>query len=683
MLLAGLLLTIAMTTHTKSESLLPQDARMDWWREARFGMFIHWGLYAVPAGEWGTGTDHGEWIMTTAQIPVPEYEKFKDQFNPVKFDADAWVRMAKDAGMKYIVITTKHHDGFALFDSKASDYDVMATPFKRDVMKELAEACRRHGLKMCWYHSIMDWHHPDYLPRRNWEARSAQGASMDRYVEYLHAQVTELLTNYGDIGVMWFDGEWESTWNSTYGDALYQLCRRLQPNVVVNNRVTVGREGIEDATKQKVGDFGTPEQYIPPEGIPGLDWEVCMTMGRHWGFNKRDTFKSPRECLRNLIDIASKGGNFLLNVGPRADGTFPQESVDILKRFGEWTSKNGEAVYGTSASPLGALSWGRCTAKEVDGKWRLYLHVFDWPSDGRLRVPLVGNESSSAWLLQDGSRLRSRKVGNDIVVDVIDVPRSKVDADATVVVLELPTRPIVYKAPKVSAEADIFVESIAVTVDGVSEGLEVRYTTDGSDPIASSPKYEGPVTMTATGVFKARAFHDGKAVSDVTEMRFDKVEPKPAGRAGRAKGLTRSLYKGDWNALPDFAAMPPVETGTTDSVQLGVTPFPEYVGLRLEGTVNLDATDVYRFRLTSDDGSKLWIDGELVVDNDGLHGATAKIGAIALAKGAHTIRVDYFNKTGGSALSLAIAGSGKAFADVPASAFRHDAQRARRRSPAP
>ncbi|MEX2243561.1 MAG: alpha-L-fucosidase [Fimbriimonadaceae bacterium] len=668
MLLAGMLLALGMTTGI-TEPLVSQDSRLDWWREARFGMFVHWGLYAVPAGEWGTGTDHGEWILTTAQIPVAEYEKFKGQFNPVNFGADAWVKLAKDAGMKYVVITTKHHDGFALFDSKASDYDVMASPFKRDVMKEMAEACRRHGLKMGWYHSIMDWHHTDYLPRREWEQRSAVGADMDRYVQYLHAQVTELLTNYGDIGVMWFDGEWESTWNERYGESLYDLCRRLQPNVIVNNRVTVGRDGIEDATKRKIGDFGTPEQTIPAEGIPGLDWETCMTMGRHWGYNKRDTFKTPRQLLRNLVDIASKGGNFLLNVGPKADGTFPQESVEILQNFAKWMGKNGEAVYGTSASPLGALPWGRCTMKKVGDKWRLYLHVFDWPKDARLRVPLVGNDGSQAWMLDGGAALKARKAGNDIV---IDVPRSMTDPDATVVVLELPTRPIIYKPPVIEAEVGIFVETLQVSLSGSADALEVRFTTDGSDPTPTSQVYEQPITLSATGIVKARAFHNGRPVSDVAERRFVKVEPLPATKAAKSKGLMRLVFEGDWNDLPDFGTMTPTSSGVATKVELGQERFPEYTGLRLEGTIEVPASRVFRFALNSDDGARLWINGELVVDNDGLHGPTTKVGAIALSKGAHHLRVDYFNKSGGAALSLGIAASGKPFEEVPATAFRHD-----------
>ena len=177
---------------------------MEWWREARFGMFIHWGLYSIPAGAWEDKTTHGEWIRQTAQIPIEVYDQFIGEFNPLKFDADEWVRMAKAAGMKYIVLTSKHHDGFCLFNSNYTDFDIMNTPFKRDVLKELADACRDQGIKLCWYHSIMDWHHPDYLPRRSWEDRSADGAELDRYITYMKNQLKELITNYGDIGVLWF-----------------------------------------------------------------------------------------------------------------------------------------------------------------------------------------------------------------------------------------------------------------------------------------------------------------------------------------------------------------------------------------------------------------------------------------------------------------------------------------------
>ncbi len=280
-----------------------EQARMAWWREARFGMFIHWGLYAIPAGEWKGETNHAEWIRTTAQIPIDEYDKFVHEFNPIKFDADEWVRMAKDAGMKYIVITSKHHDGFSLFNSRYTDFDIMSTPFKRDIMDELANACRKYGLKICWYHSIMDWHHPDYLPRRGWESRTTDGADFDRYISHMKKQLKELIQNYGDIGVLWFDGEWEETWNHEYGQDLYDYVRNLQPSIIINNRVDAGRAGMQGLTKEGnyAGDFGTPEQEIPPTGLPGIDWETCMTMNDHWGYNKHNNnWKSSKDLIQKV-----------------------------------------------------------------------------------------------------------------------------------------------------------------------------------------------------------------------------------------------------------------------------------------------------------------------------------------------------------------------------------------------
>jgi alpha-L-fucosidase len=238
---------------------------MTWWREARFGLFIHWGLYAIPAGEWQGKTSYAEWIMNNAQIPVAQYEGFRARFNPAKFDARQWVRTAKDAGIRYIVITTKHHDGFCLFDSALTDYDVMSTPFRRDVMKELTDACREEGIRVGWYHSIMDWHHPDYLPRREWEKRPAQGASFERYVQYLKGQVRELLTKYGPIDVMWFDGQWEGTWTHARGLDMYRYVRSLQPDIIVNNRVDKGGGDFQLTRDTSfAGDYGTPEQEVPP-----------------------------------------------------------------------------------------------------------------------------------------------------------------------------------------------------------------------------------------------------------------------------------------------------------------------------------------------------------------------------------------------------------------------------------
>ncbi|OGU45258.1 MAG: alpha-L-fucosidase, partial [Ignavibacteria bacterium GWB2_36_8] len=354
-----------------------RDKRMEWWRDARFGLFIHWGLYAIPAGEWNGKTNYAEWIRNQAEIPIDEYDKFVGQFNPVKFDADKWVSTAKNAGMKYIVITSKHHDGFCLFDSKFTDYDVMSTPFKRDILKDLSEACRNEGIKLCFYYSIMDWHHPDYLPGRDWENRSSEGADFDGYIQHMKNQLKELVINYGDIGILWFDGEWENTWNEERGIDLYNYVRSLQPDIIVNNRVDPNRGGLEGFAPEGVtmGDFGTPEQQIPSTGLPGIDWESCMTMNDHWGYNKNDkNFKSTKDILQMLADIASKGGNYLLNVGPTSEGIFPAESVEILSEVGSWMKVNGESIYGTSSSLFNSLEWGRCTQKKIGENTRLYLH---------------------------------------------------------------------------------------------------------------------------------------------------------------------------------------------------------------------------------------------------------------------------------------------------------------------
>lgn len=425
------------TSMYRNEPKVQKDARMQWWREARFGMFIHWGLYAIPAGQWNDKTDYAEWIMMQAQIPVDEYEKFCQKFVPVKFDASEWVRIAKDAGMKYLVITTKHHDGFCLWNSIVSDYDVVdRTPFKRDILKELAEACKKNGIRLCFYYSIMDWHHPDYLPRREWESRSSERADYQNYISYMKTQLKELITLY-DPGVIWFDGEWESTWTYEEGLKLYDYVRSLKPDIIINNRVDKLRKGMQGFSqgKNSVGDFHTPEQQIPHAGLPGVDWESCITMNKHWGWNKRDkNFKSAKQLIRQLVDITSKGGNYLLNIGPKDDGTFPQESIDNLRRIGQWMDINGESIYGTTASPFAELSWGRCTKKIVDEKNILYLHVFDWPADGNLRIPELKNGNCKASLLANHKALKIT-VGNDGAI--IEVPKTPPDLIDTVIILEI------------------------------------------------------------------------------------------------------------------------------------------------------------------------------------------------------------------------------------------------------
>lgn len=427
-----------------AETKEQHDARMSWWREARFGMFIHWGLYAVPAGEYnGKRSERiGEWIMEWANIPRADYEKFTKQFNPVKFDAKEWVRIAKDAGMKYIVITSKHHDGFALYNSKVSNYDIVdATPYHKDPIKALGAEAKKQGLKFCFYYSILDWHYPAaYVdapgkdPTAGNRTTKLKPGGKEEYLKYMQAQLRELIKNY-DPAVLWFDGEWQDWWTEADGKELYKFVRSLKPNIIINNRVGRGREGMKGLSKTDqiyAGDFGTPEQQIPANGLPGIDWESCMTMNTTWGFKSYDDkWKSSETLIRNLIDIASKGGNYLLNVGPTAEGLIPADSIKRLSEMGRWMKTNGAAIYGTTASPFAKqLEFGRATSKPG----RVYLHIFNWPTDGKLSVPAFGKTISRAYLLADPKH--SVNVTSSDEGASLQLPTKAPDPIATVVVLE-------------------------------------------------------------------------------------------------------------------------------------------------------------------------------------------------------------------------------------------------------
>ena len=535
---------INITGSRLSETLEQRTARMKWFGEARFGMFIHWGLYAVPAGEYGGKTGYGEWIMESAKIPASEYAKYAGQFNPVKFDAREWAWLAKDAGMKYLVITSKHHDGFGMYRSELTDWCIKSTPFQRDPLKELAEACKAEGITFCLYHSIMDWHHPDYEPRRAWNDTATNAPNMDRYVGFMKDQLTELLTHYGPLGILWFDGEWEGTWNTERGIEIYNHVRSLQPQIIVNNRVGRGRAGMSGMDKgQGVGDYGTPEQEIPPTGFgPSVYWESCMTMNDHWGYNKRDEhWKSTRTLIHNLIDCAGKGGNYLLNVGPTAEGLIPGGSIERLRAIGQWTKANGEAVYATEAGPFRKLAWGRCTQK-TDGKETiLYLHVFDWPADGKLFIPGLRNELKSAALLVSGEKLKARKSAAGVE---IEVPSTAPDAISTTVALRVAGPPDIAESRTAAGQDGVLLLD-AVSADLSGKQLRAE-TMSGKSNLGfwseAGDTAQWPIKITQSGEYEITAELSGEAVGEFTvEVDDQKLTAKSPGTGSYYQYVVKTL----------------------------------------------------------------------------------------------------------------------------------------------
>jgi alpha-L-fucosidase len=418
-----------------------RKARLAWFHEAKYGLFIHWGLYAIPAGEWkGQRVPGiGEWIMNRARIPVAEYEQLARQWNPVKFDAEAWVQLAKDAGMKYVVITAKHHDGFALYDSKVSRWDVVdATPSKRDVLKELAAACQKHGLPLGFYYSqAQDWHDPNGAGN-DWDFGPDDKKDFDKYLrEKAEPQVRELLTGYGPVALVWFDTP--RMMNAARAQRFTDAVRALQPKTLIDGRLGAA------------GDYITTGDNVIPSQVQAEAWEVPATINHTWGFRKDDQdWKSPGSIVFKLVDIVSKGGNYLLNVGPRADGVIPEASQDVLRAAGRWLKVNGEAVYGAGATPWGdelgeATSKG---AKDLRGQnlflphdeWRvttrpgkLYFTFFQEPR-APFPLPAMKNAVKRAYRLADKTPVEVKLEGGK---PHLNIPRPIWDPMATVVVVEI------------------------------------------------------------------------------------------------------------------------------------------------------------------------------------------------------------------------------------------------------
>jgi len=427
-----------------------RNARMAWWRDARFGMFIHWGVYSRLAGNYDGKEipSLGEQIMGKGEIPVARYKELAKEFNPTKYNPEEWVLLAKQAGMKYIIITAKHVDGFALWPSKANDWNIESTAYKKDLLKPLVEACKKHGIKLGFYYAqTVDWSNGGAC--NNWDPAGKD--DMPNYMKNIAIpQIKELANNYGDApAILWWDVP--VAMNLDYATKILDVLK-VRPNLIQNNRLYKmhGHMGVIDmAALEEIkgnplyGDTETPEQYIPPTGLGDRDFEVCMTMNYTWGYKSFDhNWKSSKTLIQQLIDIASKGGNYLLNVGPTGEGLFPEPIVERLEAIGKWMAVNSESIYGTTHSPFAKLIWGRCTVKKHEGGTTLFLHVFDWPKDGKLLVPGLESKVKSARLLANGTKLKFEKTPEGVL---IQVPKQALDADATVIKLEIVGEPKVSK----------------------------------------------------------------------------------------------------------------------------------------------------------------------------------------------------------------------------------------------
>jgi alpha-L-fucosidase len=405
----------------------------EWFQDAKYGLFVHWGVYSIMGG----GGDQGiaEWIMERKNIPIVQYEKLPGFFNPVDFDPAEWVSMVKQAGMKYITITSKHHDGFAMYDSKVSDYNIVdATPYGKDVLGMLKEECDRQGVKLFFYHSQLDWHHPDYFPhgRTGKEiADRSQSGDWDSYIDYMNTQLTELLTQYGDIGGIWFDGMWDKPDADWRLDETYALIHKLQPGTLIgSNHHKMPFPGE---------DFMMFERDLPGENSMGFNntaisdevpLEMCETMNGSWGFNIIDqNYKSVKKLVQTMVRAAGFGANFLLNTGPMPNGKIQPENVDTLMAIGQWLELHGESIYGTRKGPVEPQEWGATTQKgDV-----VYVHVLDF-SGGDLEIPGFEAKVKSASFFDDGSGLKVKKTKEGII---LTIPEEKIQEIDTVIVLTL------------------------------------------------------------------------------------------------------------------------------------------------------------------------------------------------------------------------------------------------------
>lgn len=621
-------------------------ADLTWWRDARLGMFVHWGLYSVAAGRWENRDipGWGEWLLNKIKVDPSVYAStLMPQFDPVRFDADAWVRAAKDAGMGSIVVTTKHHDGFLLWDSATTDLDLMGTPFGkagRNPLRELADACARHGVRLGLYFSLMDWSDPDYLPRREWDTRPTDTASMARFVDRMHAQVRELTDGrFGSIAILWGDGDWEHSATTWRAQDLMSAVRRAQPGILFNDRWSLP------------GDYATPENRIPDGQLPNRPWETCMTMNGTWGHVVHDhRWKPASELIRNLVDIVSKDGNYLLNVGPLGDGSFDAPTTDRLAALGTWMRTNGEAIRGCGPVACARPSWGRLTASA--DRRRVHAVVFELPTDRTITIDGIAGAPARARVLgAPGIAVSTRAAGPSLS---ITLGEGAIDPTATVIALEWDGEPPIVGTPELIGGEELFLHETELAFRPPAAGA-IHVTLDATLPTVDSPRYTVPINLQRTTQVRARTFVEGIAVGDPFEAIFrraewipgsDDVPPEP--------GVSWELVPGRFERVPTDAAWRREgrTQGTSATVVLPGTRPADGFALRIDGFVFCEHAGIHAFTLESDDGSTLEIDGQRIVDHDGLHGPTRMTGKAALDLGWHRFTIRYIEADGGEALNL-------------------------------